>query len=320
MGQTKTIVTQENELTTVQAPGKIILFGEHAVVYGRPALAVPIRAVQATATVTNRTEAGVLIRALDLQRTFTLDEVTDADPLALIVRLVLDRLKIREARLDIAVTSTIPMAGGLGSGAAVSVAIARALGRHFGNELTATEISDLAFEVERVHHGTPSGIDNTVIAHERAIIFRKGHDWQALSIVKPFRIAIADTGIPSPTRLTVGDVRRAWEADRETVEVHFDNIADVVARARKALEQGEPEKLGELMDENQKELQALGVSDESNERLIKAAKGAGAAGAKLSGGGRGGNIIALIDSTTSARVTAALKAAGVKKVLVTEIK
>lgn len=307
-------------MTTANAPGKIILFGEHAVVYGRPALAVPIHAVQASATVTDIAAADVRIRALDLQRTFTLAQVVPNDPLALIARLTLERLGVPKQGLEVAVTSTIPIAGGLGSGAAVSVAVARALARHVGVELTAAEISALAYEVDRVHHSTPSGIDNTVIAHDKAIFFRKGQGWEALNIARPFLIAIADTGIASPTRVTVGDVRAAWEKDRAAMEKHFDAIQDIVGGAREAIEGGEPERLGELMDKNQRELVAIGVSAESNERLIAAAKAAGAAGAKLSGGGRGGNIIALIDALTRERVTTALQAAGAIRVIVAEIK
>lgn len=307
-------------MTTANAPGKIILFGEHAVVYGRPALAVPIHAVQATATVTDLAEADVRIRALDLRRTFKLSQADANDPLALIVRLTLERLNVPKEGLEVAVTSTIPIAGGLGSGAAVSVAVARALARHVGVDLAAAEISALAYEVDRVHHGTPSGIDNTVIAHDKAIIFRKGQGWEALDITKPFLIAIADTGIASPTRVTVADVRTGWEKDRERMEKHFDAIEEIVGRAREAIEGGEPERLGELMSKNQGELEAIGVSAESNERLIRAARAAGAAGAKLSGGGRGGNIITLIDALTRERVTTALQAAGAKRVIVAEIK
>lgn len=104
------------------------------------------------------------------------------------------------------------------------------------------------------------------------------------------------------------------------MEKHFDAIQDIVGGAREAIEGGEPERLGELMDKNHGELVAIGVSAESNERLIAAAKAAGAAGAKLSGGGRGGNIIALIDALTRERVTTALQAAGAIRVIVAEIK
>lgn len=308
-------------MTTASAPGKIILFGEHAVVYGRPALAVPIHAVQATATVTERADARILIEARELARRYALADARANDPLALIIRTTLARLNRGErVGLTIAVGSTIPIAGGLGSGAAISVAVARALANHFNATLSDAEISELAYGVEKIHHDTPSGIDNMVIAHDCAIVFRKGVGWDALKIAKPFWLAIADTGVASPTKITVGEVRRAWKQERALYEKYFDAMANVVERAREAMERGEPERLGALMDENQKLLEALGVSAESNERLIEAARRAGAWGAKLSGGGRGGNIIALVKDSTREEIARALDSAGAKRVILVEVK
>ena len=136
---------------------------------------------------------------------------------------------------------------------------------------------------------------------------------------RAFQIAIADSGIPSPTKQTVADVRHRWQAEPERFESWFDEIAEVVTTARSVIEQGLIEELGPLFDRNQALLAQIGVSLPILEELIGAAKLAGAFGAKLSGGGGGGNIIALVDERTAAGVKQALLQAGARRVLVTGV-
>jgi mevalonate kinase len=312
---------------TASAPGKIILFGEHAVVYGRPAIAVPVTHVQATVTLEPGGN-GVIIQALDTGRTVDYAQADPLDPLAAIVRVTLAHFDLAAPDLSISIRSTIPIASGLGSGAAVSVAIVRALadwattrattrGRPYPDDAT---ISSLAYEVERLHHGTPSGIDNTVIAYNRPVYFVRGEPIQTFSVKRPFTVIIGNTGIASPTKIAVGDVRKGWDANRARYEAWFDQIGGLAQQARAAIESGEIERLGPLMDQNQSLLQNIGVSGVELERLIGAAKAAGAAGAKLVGGGRGGNMIALVDDSNREAVAAALKNAGAASLIVTEIK
>jgi mevalonate kinase len=118
----------------------------------------------------------------------------------------------------------------------------------------------------------------------------------------------------------VGDVRKGWEIDRARYEAWFDRIGAIVQQARSAIESGAIERLGSLLDQNQVLLRDLDVSSVELERLIFAAKQAGASGAKLVGGGRGGNMIALVDDHNVEAVTVALKDAGAVSVIVTEIK
>jgi mevalonate kinase len=117
----------------------------------------------------------------------------------------------------------------------------------------------------------------------------------------------------------VGDVRKSWEIDRAQYEAWFDRIGVIVRQARSAIEFGAIEQLGPLMDRNQALLRGLNVSSVELERLIFAARQAGASGAKLVGGGRGGNMIALVNERTVEDVTAALRDAGAVSVIVTEI-
>lgn len=306
---------------TASAPGKVILFGEHAVVYGRPAIAVPVMQVRATAEVEPGSAGGGLrIVAADLGRTLSLLDAPEDEPLAAIVRLTLAHLGIETAPdAVIIIRSTIPIASGMGSGAAVSSALAKALASYCGRTLEAGEVSALVFEVDKLYHGTPSGIDNTVIAYERPVYFVKGEPPQPFQIARPFTLAIADTGIASPTKMAVGDVRRAWQAHRDRYERLFDRIGQIVRVARRAIERGDVEALGPLLDENHRLLQEMSVSSVELDRLAEAARAAGALGAKLSGAGRGGNLIALIRADQAEAVSTALRAAGAKGVIVTQV-
>jgi mevalonate kinase len=307
-------------VATASASGKIILFGEHAVVYGRPALAVPISTLRAHARVEPSTATGVTIHAPDLGRTFPLDLAPADDPLAAVTRSALVRfLAPPDLALDLWVESELPIASGLGSGAAVSTAIVRALAAFFGRTVTPEETSEMVFETEKLYHGTPSGIDNSVIAFERAIRYTQQDGPRAFQVARPFTLAIADTGIRSPTRLTVGDVRRAWETDRSISEHLFDQIGQIVAEAELALANGDVAELGPLMDQNQLLLQAIGVSSKENELLLQVGRQAGAQGGKLSGGGRGGNVILAVDEERVDPVRTALFAAGAANVIVTRI-
>jgi mevalonate kinase len=312
---------------SASAPGKIILFGEHAVVYGRPAIAVPIEQVQVKAIITpgiNQPPGNVIIQAPNINLEALLSELASDHPLAAAVHGVFSTLSItRPPALKIRISSTIPIAAGLGSGAAVSVAIIRALSDFLGHRLTDDQVSIMAYEVERLHHGTPSGIDNTVVTYRRPIYFQRNNEQQVeyktIDISQPFTIIIADTGVPSPTSISVGDVRHAWSEQTEYYENIFDEIADIVKEARKAMSAGNIEKLGELMNANQRFLRDLDVSSPELENLVQASLSAGAMGAKLSGGGRGGNMIALTSSIQAGKVIDSLQDAGAVRVINTRI-
>jgi len=300
----------------------VILLGEHAVVYGRPAVAAPVRDVQAMAVVEDALPgSGVTIVAEDLNRTFSLFDAPRDDPLRVIVSATLSRLGMGvRVDLKITVSSTIPVARGLGSGAAVSTAIVRALAQHRGRWLTSRAVSDLVFETEKIHHGTPSGIDNTVIAFEKPVYFVRDKVMDIFWVGEPFQLVIGDTGVASPTRVAVEDVRAAWERDQERYDEIFDEIGTLAHMGRGAIEAGDVEAMGRLMDANQELLRLIGVSSPELEGLIEAARQGGALGAKLSGAGRGGNMIAVMTPETVGQVSMMLRMAGAKSVIVTEIR
>jgi mevalonate kinase len=299
------------------APGKIILLGEHAVVYGRPAIAVPLAEVQAQVVArTGRPGTGIVIHAANLRREYLMDASPPQEPLAYTCRTVLRALGVDgEPDVHLTLRSSIPIASGMGSGAATAAAIARGLARWLGHELSAEELSEIVYETEMILHGTPSGIDNTVVSYRQPVWFRRGAALETVSVGAPLTLLVADTGISSPTRHTVRDVRTAWSVDHDRFESLFDRIGEAVSAARAALEAGDLRSLGGLMNENHALLRELGVSARENDRLAEAALAAGALGAKLSGGGRGGNNIALINPERAEGVRHALLDAGAVTVL-----
>jgi mevalonate kinase len=309
-------------MTVAHAPGKVILFGEHAVVYGRPAIAVPVTEVQASACVEpGEAGQGVVVVAPDLGRRIVLREAAEDEPLARIVRVTLAKMKAeRELDLTITVTSTVPVARGMGSGAAVSTAIVRALSRHFEFWLTSRAISDLVFQTEILYHGTPSGIDNTVISFEKPIYFVKDEGWEVFWVGKPLLLLIADTGTTSSTKEVVTDLRRRYQADPAQYAPTLDRIGEIVPAARTCIERGQDEELGRLMDENHALLQRLGVSCAELDRLVEVARSEGALGAKMSGAGWGGNMIALVNEAAQGRINMMLRLAGATRVIITELR
>jgi mevalonate kinase len=306
------------------APGKIILFGEHAVVHGQPAIAVPLSAVGATVTAQpGAPGSGLVVHAVDLDQTFLYAATPPDSPFynALIhpLRVALEALHQPEPDLALTVRSTIPIASGLGSGAALAAALIRALGDALERPFSREALNPLVYEVEKRHHGTPSGIDNTVIVYEQPVYFVRGTPPETFTIARPFTLLVADTGRSSPTHVTVGDVRKLYDAEPERIGAIFVRIGKIVRAARTAIESGTMEVLGPLMDENHALLRELSVSSPDLDRLCGAARTAGAAGAKLSGGGRGGNLIALVAPGQADIVAAALRGSGAVNVIQTTV-
>jgi mevalonate kinase len=302
------------------APGKIILFGEHAVVYGQPALAVPVTEVHTDVDVSPSSLPGIWIDAPNIGLHAELNTLPADHPVAAAIHNLLFALGVDPfPNLKISAASTIPVASGLGSGAAVSVALIRALSAWLERPLSDEQVSTYAYDIEKLHHGTPSGIDNTVITYGRPVYFVKGEPMQVLKIGKAFRVVIGDTGIASRTKDSVRDVRTEWEADKPRWEAVFERIGSIAREAKSYIETGKWQQLGPLMDQNHALLQEMSVSSEALERLVDAARNAGALGAKLSGGGRGGNMIALPAEGQAPIVAAALKSAGSPRVIISTL-
>jgi len=307
-------------MTKSSALGKIILFGEHAVVYGRPALAVPVTQVHTDVDIAKSSRAGIWINASDVNLHAELNTLPSDHPIASVIHNFLFLGRVSPfPNLEINISSTIPVAAGLGSGAAVTVALTRALSSHLNYPMSDEEVNAFTYEIEKLHHGTPSGIDNTVITYAKPVYFVKGQSIETFKAGQSFTIVIGDTGISAPTKESVEELRRMWRNDKAPWESVFDKVAEISFTARRAIEQGHWEMLGELMNENHKLLQEMTVSSPELDKLISAADEAGALGAKLSGGGRGGNMIALVTPDLAETVSSSLKEAGARNTIITKI-
>ena len=306
-----------------KAPGKIILFGEHAVVYGQPAIAIPVTKVYATAKITpdfagSPGQIHLQARAIGLDA--DLADLEESHPHAQAVRLVLETFCPGHVpAFNLQIDSKIPVSAGMGSSAAVSVAIIKAVSAFLGTPLAPEGLSEMAYEVEKIHHGTPSGIDNNVIAHQQPVFFTKDQPVRFLQIEKATHWVIADTGEKTPTRETVSAVRALHAADAQHYEAIFGQIGALTQKAEGALIKGDLTALGWLMNENQRLLAQLNVSSARLEVLIQAARAAGAVGAKLSGGGRGGNMIALAEEEKIPIIEEALIKAGAEHTITTKL-
>jgi mevalonate kinase len=262
------------------ACGKSILLGEHAVVFGFPAVAIPVAGLRARAELAE-SDPPFLLDAPDIGLTAALEDLPADHPLAFCVRRTCEFLGRGIPAAHLTIKSDIPVASGLGSGAAVSTAIVRVLGAAADREPGPADVSRIVFDVERIYHGTPSGVDNTVIAYERPVYFQREREPAVLRIGARMNLLLADSGVRSETRSAVGGVRRRWQADTARYEGLFRTIGGLADRGRLALENGDSASLGEAMNRCHELLQAIGVSTPELDRLVDAARRAGALGAKL---------------------------------------
>ncbi len=310
-------------VTSATAPAKTILVGEHAVVYQRPAIAVPVFVAQAKVTIQPLIKApnGVVhVVAPEIDLDCALTDLPAQHALQVVIRSMLKEMDIpRLPAMRIIIRSDIPTAAGMGSSAAVAVALIRAIAKFLGRALPLEVINRLAYESEKIHHGTPSGIDNTVITYGQPIFFQKSQSPQVIHLSHPITLVIADSGVSASTAEWVGGVRSRWQKDTAAYEAYFDQIAELTLASRQALENGALESLGQYLNRDHHLLAKIGVSIPILDHLVDAARAAGALGSKLTGSGGGGNIIALCTASNQNAVEAALRTAGAVRVLTTEI-
>jgi mevalonate kinase len=299
------------------APAKIILFGEHAVVYGQPAIAVPFPSLRTTAkAIQAPAGSGLTILARDINRVLHVhtDDETPDNALTFAAQLALRHCNTPAPDMTLEIRSTIPVASGMGSGAAVTAALIRELCAALGHSILDDDLNALVYEVEKMHHGTPSGIDNTVIVYNTPIFFIRDQPIERFHVGKPLTLLVADSGVSASTKETVGAVRKLIERKPGTYQPIIEQIGALVREVRVHIEVGNLPDVGRLMNLNHDLLGKLTVSSSLLDKLTTAARNAGALGAKLSGGGRGGNIIALAHHDDIGLVTEALRGAGAARV------
>jgi len=289
------------------ACGKVILLGEHAVVYGIPALAVGIdRGARASATRLEGDRSTLTVRGWEI----TVHEDQDDHDLGRALGALMSRVRADDptfGAVALEAYADLPPGGGLGCSAAIGVAIARAIDPDAGD----ARVLERAMAWERVFHGNPSGIDAAVASSGGCVHFRKGEGIEPVRVRHGLTLCIGSTGLGSSTKTMVDAVARMRERRPEVVGKAFEAIRVLVSNARLAIEAGDSFALGRLMDLNQMLLSGLFVSSEEIERLCDVARTEGALGAKLTGAGGGGCVVALVPSKSVAdKVIASWKAVG----------
>ena len=295
------------------ACGKVIILGEHAVVYGRSALAVPLPLAVEARVVDAADGVQLLIPRWGVEQRVPPVSERPAGA-AGILALLLERLQLDQRSMTIEVFPNVPRAMGLGGSSALAVSVIRALDQHFSLGLTAAAINGFAFACEQAAHGTPSGVDNTLATYGTTMLYRapaEGREAQfdELALARSLPLVIGVTGKESLTATTVARVAGAWRRNRRRYDGIFDQIDALTRAGADAARDGEFGELGELMNLCHGYLNALQVSTRELEELVHVARRHGAAGAKLTGGGGGGSVVALCPDGTEA-VAAAMRTAG----------
>ncbi len=319
------------------APGKVILFGEHAVVYDKLgiAAAVDIRSV-AEVTENNHRRITVKDKRLDMIQQLTESEISRLKQRVDELRKEEDYESLKQMSKDdifspikyiislfvaehgfvpfeLLLRSDIPIASGLGSGSSLFASVVSALGDFYQMNLTKKEISDMTYQGDIIAHGgTPSGIDNSTVVYGGYIAFRKSEQIKILDIKQKIPIVIGDTGIGGNTGELVGNVRKLLQQNPEKKKL-LDEIDNISQDSIIAIKNNSLKELGALMNKNHELLGQLGVSHSALEKLCNAALQADAFGAKMSGAGGGGIMIAVADDQK--KVAEAIEKAGGKAII-----
>jgi mevalonate kinase len=300
-------------VTSAKAFGKIIVLGEHAVVYGEPALAGALSA--GCVVDVEKSEHGVPHLMLDTQ----VFKVSDADNgVCKAVRIAQEAAGIAASALDVTIRFDVPVGAGLGSSAAMSVALPRAMFARADKTLDDATLRELSNQIEKVFHGNPSGLDALLAMTGSLGLFTKKGGLTPIAAKQPVRVIIADTGVQRSTQTQVSNVAARRERLGRPVEQTIEAIGQLSRMGAEALQKGDLAKLGELMNTNQGLLSALSVSSAEIEHLVHVARKAGAIGAKLTGAGGGGCIIALAPPGDEEIVASALRKHS-KTVLITNL-
>ena len=296
------------------ACGKVILLGEHAVVFNRPALVVPLP-LTVEARVLRSQDSTLLIPRWGVEQLIPSAE-DNPQGLVGVLAVLLRELNPSNESISIEVFPNVPRAMGLGGSAAIAVAVIRSLDDYFNLNLTNDRINALAYDCEREAHGTPSGVDNTVATLGKPLLYQKPTSSEANNVpyelLKPGRpvpLIIGLSGKESLTANMVEQVRQARNREPRRYNLMLDQIAELTEGACKAFQKGDLEVLGELMNFNHGCLNAMQLSTPELEEIVFLARKNGALGAKITGGGGGGSIVALCPGSQE-QVATALGTAG----------
>jgi mevalonate kinase len=298
--------TRLPRLASAKAPGKIILAGEQFVVLGAPAVAMAIdlySKAEAKPNDSNNIVIGVDIPLKSISKTNVGRRIGNSQgfllPLRLAAEVTLDHIGETRKGVDVNVACEIPIAAGLGSSASTTVAIISAVARSQGVELTRKEIFKLAFIPEKFLHGKPSGVDQATCIYGGTIEFTRPSSIKPVLFETDPVLLLCDSGIHHETKTLVGSVVKKSQTQKGSFRAYLTQVRDISRGVSKALKTGDSVDLGLLMSLNHELLRKIGVSHPKLDRLVMAAKKAGALGAKLTGAGGGGCIVCVCPSQGS---------------------
>lgn len=289
-------------ITSQTAIGKIILIGEHAVVYSQSAIALPFSKVNMRVSVFEQPTAHSI--STNFYNGWLYQAPSTLNFIKITLETIFDMLQITDTYLHIDINSTIPAQRGMGSSAAVAIALIKSIYRHFNKPLSERTLLTLAHQSEQLVHGNPSGLDTTIIATQKAIHFKKGEPLQVLDDTLDAYLIVADTGITGETKEAVEKVQQLKQNNPHLHNELITTLGHLSELSLIAFQQNNSAKLGKHLTFAHNQLIQLGVSHPASNHLVNTALSHNALGAKMTGGGLGGCILALSDSNEQAHTIA----------------
>ncbi|MCP4761875.1 MAG: mevalonate kinase [archaeon] len=305
----------------VLAPGKCILFGEHAVVYNHPAISMGID-LYSECSIKNNKKNMINLKLPNYSKNFEFHNIDDLNQnipknflqFGLGLKNFSHLYNLDINNIEIELRSSFWPGSGLGSSASIAVSFISALANYYEIGINRKEINDFAFNLEKVVHGTPSGIDNITSTYGNLLLYQNG-DFEKIIIPNDFEILITYSGTPHNTKKAIEQVREKKERSSELVFNIFSDIEKITLKAKNEFIKGNLEKIGILMNENQNFLSKLGLSNDNINKITEIARLNGAFGSKLTGAGIGGCVISLGEKKNLNIISDLLKKLGYESIL-----